>query len=81
MLHNATDRSLLAVLKRTAKNNTSDRTAGSHSLAAAGTRKPEPVLRRWYVAGIVCTAFGFCLVFLQYCVSEALYGRSFQLAA
>ena len=37
-------------------------------------RSPEPLLRRWYVAGILCTASAFCLVLLQYGVSEALYG-------
>jgi hypothetical protein len=37
-------------------------------------RSPEPLLRRWYVAGILCTAFAVCLVLLQYGVSEALYG-------
>jgi len=36
--------------------------------------KREPILRRWYVAGFLCTAFAFCLVLLQYGVSEALYG-------
>jgi hypothetical protein len=34
----------------------------------------EPVVRRWYVASALCTAFAFSLVLLQYGVSEALYG-------
>ena len=37
-------------------------------------RKRGPVVRRWYLAGVLCTAFAFCLVLLQYGVSEALYG-------
>ena len=37
-------------------------------------RKREPLLRRWYVAGLLCTVFAFCRVLLQYGVSEALYG-------
>jgi hypothetical protein len=37
-------------------------------------RKRGPVVRRWYLAGILCTGFAFCLVLLQYGVSEALYG-------
>jgi hypothetical protein len=37
-------------------------------------RKRAPVIRRWYLAGVLCTAFAFCLVLLQYGVSEALYG-------
>jgi hypothetical protein len=36
--------------------------------------KRRPVIRRWYLAGALCTAFAFCLVLLQYGVSEALYG-------
>jgi len=34
--------------------------------------KRQPVIRRWYLAGALCTAFAFCLVLLQYGVSEAL---------
>jgi len=37
-------------------------------------RKRGPVVRRWYLVGALCTAFAFCLVLLQYSVSEALYG-------
>ena len=37
-------------------------------------RKRGPVVRRWYLAGALCTGFAFCLVLLQYGVSEALYG-------
>ena len=37
-------------------------------------RTPAPFVQRWYVAGILCTVFAFCLVLLQYGVSEALYG-------
>jgi hypothetical protein len=37
-------------------------------------RRQSPFLRRWYVAAAVCTTFAFCLVLLQYGVSEALYG-------
>ena len=37
-------------------------------------RERTPVVRRWYLAGALCTAFAFCLVLLQYGVSEALYG-------
>ena len=37
-------------------------------------RRGAPVMRRWYLAGVVCTGFAFCLVLLQYGVSEALYG-------
>jgi hypothetical protein len=37
-------------------------------------RKGAPVIRRWYLAGVLCTAFAFCLVLLQYGVTEALYG-------
>jgi hypothetical protein len=37
-------------------------------------RKRGPVVRRWYLAGILCTGFASCLVLLQYGVSEALYG-------
>ncbi len=29
---------------------------------------------KWYVATVLCTTFAFCLVLLQYGVSEALYG-------
>ena len=36
--------------------------------------KHRPVIRRWYLAGALCTVFAFCLVLLQYGVSEALYG-------
>jgi hypothetical protein len=36
-------------------------------------RRQSPFLR-WYLAGAVCTIFAFCLVLLQYGVSEALYG-------
>jgi hypothetical protein len=37
-------------------------------------RKRGPLVRRWYLAGALCTVFAFCLVLLQYGVSEALYG-------
>ena len=37
-------------------------------------RKRGPLVPRWYLAGALCTAFAFCLVLLQYGVSEALYG-------
>ena len=37
-------------------------------------RKRGQIVRRWYIAGILCTGFAFCLVLLQYGVSEALYG-------
>jgi len=37
-------------------------------------RKRAAVVRRWYLAAILCTGFAFCLVLLQYGVSEALYG-------
>ena len=37
-------------------------------------RKRGPLVRRWYLAGGLCTGFAFCLVVLQYGVSEALYG-------
>jgi hypothetical protein len=36
--------------------------------------RQSPFVRRWYIASVVCTAFAFCLVLLQYGVSEALYG-------
>ena len=32
------------------------------------------LVSRWYLAGAICTAFAFCLVLLQYGVSEAVYG-------
>jgi hypothetical protein len=32
------------------------------------------VSAEWYVAGVLCTVFAFCLVLLQYSVSESLYG-------
>ena len=37
-------------------------------------RKRGPVVRGWYLAGALCTLFAFCLILLQYGVSEALYG-------
>jgi hypothetical protein len=37
-------------------------------------RKSGPLIGRWYLAGVFCTAFAFLLVLLQYGVSEALYG-------
>ena len=37
-------------------------------------RKRGPLVRKWYLAGAICTVFAFCLVLLQYGVSEALYG-------
>jgi hypothetical protein len=36
-------------------------------------RNSEP-FRIWYVVGLICTAFAFFLVLLQYSVSESLYG-------
>ena len=37
-------------------------------------RPARGVLSRWYIAGALCTIFAFCLVLLQYGVSESLYG-------
>jgi hypothetical protein len=37
-------------------------------------RRSDGLFRRWYVTGIICTAFAFFLVLLQYSVSESLYG-------
>ena len=37
-------------------------------------RRNSGLLRMWYVAGLICTAFAFFLVLLQYSVSESLYG-------
>ena len=37
-------------------------------------RAGPQVYRKWYIAGILCTAFAFFLVLLQYTVSESLYG-------
>jgi hypothetical protein len=37
-------------------------------------RRSSGLLRTWYVAGVICTAFAFFLVLLQYSVSESLYG-------
>ena len=37
-------------------------------------RKRRRSVDRWYVAGVLCTAFAFFLVLLQYSVSESLFG-------
>ncbi len=37
-------------------------------------RKKGGVYRLWFLTPIWCTIFAFCLVVLQYVVSEALYG-------
>jgi len=37
-------------------------------------RERASVLGKWYVAGVICALFAVFLVFLQYGVSEALYG-------
>jgi hypothetical protein len=37
-------------------------------------RPQHGILSRWWVAGALCTVLAFCLVLLQYGVSEALYG-------
>ena len=48
---------------------------GPPALASLLVLKAGPqVYRKWYIAGILCTAFAFFLVLLQYTVSESLYG-------
>jgi hypothetical protein len=48
---------------------------GPPALANLLVLKPGPQpYRRWYVAALMCTGFAFCLVLLQYTVSESLYG-------
>jgi hypothetical protein len=37
-------------------------------------RKRGPIVRRRFIAALLCTAFALGLVLLQYGVSEALYG-------
>jgi hypothetical protein len=37
-------------------------------------RPKTGVVSQWWVAGALCTVLAFCLVLLQYGVSEALYG-------
>ena len=37
-------------------------------------QQKRTIVARWWVAGLICTAFAFCLVMLQIGVSEALYG-------
>ncbi len=37
-------------------------------------RPRRGILSMWWVAGALCTVLAFCLVLLQYGVSEALYG-------
>ncbi len=37
-------------------------------------RRNRVLSLEWYVAGLICTAFAFFLVLLQYSVSESLYG-------
>jgi hypothetical protein len=37
-------------------------------------RSKRGVFANWYVVAVLCTLFAFCLVLLQYTVSESLYG-------
>ena len=48
---------------------------GPPALANVLVLKTGPqIYRKWYIAGLLCTAFAFFLVLLQYTVSESLYG-------
>ena len=48
---------------------------GPPALANVLVLRVEPkAYCKWYIAGILCTAFAFFLVLLQYTVSESLYG-------
>lgn len=47
---------------------------GPPALANVLVLRRQGLFRSWYEAGVMCTAFAFFLVLLQYSVSESLYG-------